>query len=261
MDHQLSSNNANKKYLNYYVIFLLITFLVLIIFINTGLILDKMSNLSYYINPDKKNEEYEQLTKELMALYSSMAIEYYQENFSLNSFVVDNSNLSINQLQAQNSQNESGNFPSDSNSKENITLNSLNNYIYIPRININAPLIKGTSADEKTILNQLKNGVLIYPGSSLPGEGKNTIIIGHSSSNVPWQKYGRIFSKLPELASNDIIIINYNGKKYEYRVNQKFKGSVQELVSLNIQSDLILGTCWPIGSDEKRIIVTASLLN
>ena len=210
------------------------SFLVLLILSNYGRIVDLYTNLSYSLSPAKRSAENEKLTNELIALYGSGAAVYYRN---------DNSESNVNEPSVP---------------KNNEVLSG--NYLYIPKLNVSAPVVTSISIDSKTILEQLKQGVLMYPGSGVPGGGGSSVIIGHSSSSIPWQEYGRVFAGLPKLSKGDMIIVNYNGRKYSYKVENKLTGSVNELASLNIQNDLVLGTCWPIGTDEKRIIITASLV-
>ncbi|MFH1429084.1 MAG: sortase [Candidatus Margulisiibacteriota bacterium] len=134
------------------------------------------------------------------------------------------------------------------------------NYIYIPKINVKAPIVIGNSTDQAQALKDLQKGVLLYPGSALPGQGGTTTIIGHSSSNWPTAKYGTIFSLLNKLNNGDTIQISFNGVNYAYQVNGKKTGSATELANASTGEDLILGTCWPIGTDKGRIIITASIL-
>lgn len=132
--------------------------------------------------------------------------------------------------------------------------------ISISKINISAPILQVLSDNEKTILSALKNGVVLYPGSSYPGQNGSTIIIGHSSSNPPWTKYSAIFSLLNRLAPNDLINISFGGKKYIYQVRTIEKGSVQHLLDSGLGGDLILSSCWPVGTDQGRIAVVANLI-
>lgn len=219
---------------------------VLLILANYGNIIDLAAGLSYAFFPSKIISENERLTAELLALYGSSPIEYYDNNGSSSAAVVISSAIS-----AQ-SNRSSGQPPASEK-------NPSGDYVYIPSINVAAPIVAGTVTDAETILAQLKYGVLMYPGSGAPGSNDSTVIIGHSSSNIPWQKYGRVFSKLPELSKGDMIIVNYQGQKYSYNITRTMTGSVDKLAALNIQDDLVLGTCWPIGTDEQRIIITATL--
>ena len=249
MDFQLSSNakKENKSIARHVLVLLVSLLVVLLILANYGNIVDLMTGLSYSVFPGKKTVEYERLTVELQALYRSSPIEYYDNGNTPSAFV----NSSAVSVQSNRPTSQSSTL------EENL---SGDDYIYVPSLNVTAPIVAGTVTDAGTILSQLKQGVLMYPGSGVPGGSDSTVIIGHSSSSIPWQKYGRVFSKLPELSDGDLIIVNHNSRKYSYRVTRTMTGSVDQLAGLNIKDDLVLGTCWPIGTDEQRIIVTATLV-
>jgi LPXTG-site transpeptidase (sortase) family protein len=132
--------------------------------------------------------------------------------------------------------------------------------ISIPKLNITAPVLQVADSNDSTILAALKNGVVLYPGSSNPGQTGTTVIVGHSSSTPPWTKYSAIFSLLDKLQPDDIIYITVNGTQYAYRVRTVQKGSAQQLLDSGLAGDLIVSTCWPIGTDAKRIAVSASLV-
>lgn len=133
-------------------------------------------------------------------------------------------------------------------------------YISIPKINIKAPIIIGTSTNTSKILKDLESGVLMYPGSAMPGQG-NTVIVGHSSSNSPWNKYSNVFSLLNRLQVGDLIYISHNDKNYIYTVSNKKTGSVFSLSNADVSGDLVLSSCWPVGTDTGRILVSAMLQN
>lgn len=132
------------------------------------------------------------------------------------------------------------------------------NSIYIPKINIKAPIIIGSSTDSNKLLKDLERGVLVYPGSAMPGQG-STVIVGHSSSNSPWNKYSNVFSFLNLLQTGDLVYVNYADQHYVYEVNNKKTGSVFSLTNADITGDLILSSCWPVGTDRGRILISATL--
>lgn len=235
--------DPRNNIIRYALIFTIALSIVLFVLAGYGAILDLTSDLSYIIFPDKKALEYEKLTMELISLYGSGRIDSYSKGQA----TVQSRGI-IGASRADYSENGV--------SADSVTSG---NYIYIPKIGVDAPIVAGTTVDGGTVLSQLKRGTLMYPGSSSPGGG-STVIIGHSSSSIPWQKYGRIFAALPGLSEGDLIIVNYSGRKYSYSVTKKITGSVDQLASLNIRDDLVLGTCWPIGTDEQRILITASLI-
>jgi len=144
----------------------------------------------------------------------------------------------------------------NNNDAENIA----GNYLYIPKLNIKSPIITSQTADSKSLLTLLNSGVIIYPGSAMPGNAGSTVVIGHSSSNISSSKYGKVFAGLNKLVGGDQVFVHYNNKDYIYTIVSKNTGSVKELSALGLNNDLILGTCWPIGTDKERIIVTADLI-
>ena len=132
--------------------------------------------------------------------------------------------------------------------------------ITIPKIGISAPILQVPSVDDATILEALKKGVVLYPGSANPGAGGTTVIVGHSSSNPPWTKYSAIFALLDKLSPGDLINLNFQGKIYVYAVRAQEHGSVEHILNSNLGGDLILSSCWPVGTDQGRIMVVANLL-
>jgi len=56
--------------------------------------------------------------------------------------------------------------------------------LYIPRINVRAPII--FSDNDKDIMKDLERGVSHYPQTALPGKVGNVFISGHSS-DYPWR--------------------------------------------------------------------------
>jgi len=150
--------------------------------------------------------------------------------------------------------------PSFSPAPINIVPSQLNAVISIPKIDVSAPVIQISDSADTTILNALKKGVVLYPGSANPGQPGTTVIVGHSSSDLPWTTYSSVFSLLGKLQANDLIYITVGGTQYTYRVRVVQKGSVQQLVSSGLAGDLIVATCWPIGTDANRIAVSASLV-
>lgn len=131
------------------------------------------------------------------------------------------------------------------------------NNIYIPEINVKAPIVLGTSGDSNQLLAELESGVVLYPGSSF---NEQAVVLGHSSSHNPLNKYGNVFSALEDLKINDLIQVNHAGQEYYYSVAQKKTGSVFTLANSDIQGDLVLSSCWPVGTDRGRILIIANKL-
>jgi LPXTG-site transpeptidase (sortase) family protein len=134
------------------------------------------------------------------------------------------------------------------------------NKIEIPNIEVSAPIV--LAKNEKEVANQLKKGVVLFPGSAFPGEKGATIILGHSAP-LHWPKimYDWVFTKLQYLQEGDEIFVYFNGKKYKYKVKEKIilkKG--QEIPwEDDSENSLVLISCWPPGKDIKRMAVKAML--
>lgn len=114
-------------------------------------------------------------------------------------------------------------------------------------------------------MEELRGGVVRYPGTALPGETGNVFIFGHSS-NYPWVKsdYNDAFALLDTLENGDEITIYYNQKKFTYRVTDRAvvkPGDVKTLESRDhTKKELSLMTCWPVGTTLERIIIFAELV-
>ena len=130
--------------------------------------------------------------------------------------------------------------------------------IIIPKINVDAPLIR--TENENDLAKQLKRGVIFYPKSYLPGEKGSVMLIGHSSG-IPGEHgaYDTVFSLLSELKKGDLITLQFNQNKFDYRVFEKKIVQPNLVKQLNFESKSILNliTCWPIGTSFRRLVVRA----
>lgn len=134
------------------------------------------------------------------------------------------------------------------------------NYVYIPKIRVAAPIVRPTSTDEATIDDALLKGVVHYPGTAEPGQRGNVFLTGHSS--FYWwvdTKFRNVFTLQPQLENNDEVIIYKNGIRYSYRVFTKFEVSPNqtEVLAQTPESIVTLSTCVPIGTSYRRMIVQA----
>lgn len=138
---------------------------------------------------------------------------------------------------------------------------SENFILSIPSIKAEGVVIKNVdpfNKDEYT--DALKRGIAHAKGTALPGSEGTVFIFAHSSG-MPWvqTRYNAVFLRLNELKMNDTIVVTYNGKNYEYKVTDKKEVLPTEVNFLlnKSESDLILQTCTPIGTDWKRLLVFA----
>lgn len=144
--------------------------------------------------------------------------------------------------------------------------------IIIPRINQNVPVVGVKNENlvardwdklEADIQKALRNGVIHYPGTALPGEGNNVVVTGHSSYYV-WDpgRFKDVFALLHDVRMGDRIVVYFNQKKFVYEVD-KIKVVLPKDVDVlgsAPREQLTLITCTPIGTNLKRLIVTAKLV-
>lgn len=155
----------------------------------------------------------------------------------------------------------------------NLTVYPPDTRIVIPRIVKNIPVIGVGNANlisrdwdalEKDIQQALKSGVVHYPGTALPGEKGNVVITGHSSFYA-WDagRFKDVFALLHEIVPGDKIFLFHNQKRYIYEVFDIRVVKPNEIDVLGQTKDerLTLITCTPLGTNLKRLIVTAKRVN
>lgn len=145
---------------------------------------------------------------------------------------------------------------------------SQENILVIPKFKIKAPIQTVSKPALWLIYVKLRKGVVLYPGSAIPGKGYS-IIIGHSSQ-YPWRpgNYKRVFSLLTELKKGDKIYVYWQQKPLVFQVEAKKiflpwpKGTemTETVFPPDTQPTLILQSCWPVGVAYKRIAVKTVLI-
>ena len=141
--------------------------------------------------------------------------------------------------------------------------------ILIPNLNINVPvqevskknlLLQNWKSLEVDIQNSLKDGVIHYPGTPTPDISGNFVITGHSSY-YPWSvgRYKDVFAVLHNSMVGDQIIVYHNQRKYIYQIQDIRKVLPKDIQILADMGDtrITLITCTPIGSNYKRLVITA----
>ncbi|MFA5842193.1 MAG: class D sortase [Candidatus Gracilibacteria bacterium] len=151
----------------------------------------------------------------------------------------------------------------------NLAVTPPDNRLIIPKLNKNIPILdtdlaKLANADisvlEDSFQEDLKNGVIHFPGTANPGEIGNVFITGHSSYYL-WDEgdYKDVFARLNKLVVGDDIVVYYNQQKYTYKVREKREVKKDD-VSILEQGDekiLTLMTCTPVGTNLRRLVIVA----
>lgn len=137
--------------------------------------------------------------------------------------------------------------------------------LVIDSIGVSAPIIFGAGSDTKDIYKNLENGVVHYSDTPKPGPEGVSVVLGHSSA-YPWYKgaYGSVFALLGKLKVGDKIYIEYSdGQVFAFSVKQSivfspFKENEQlAQIEKSEKPTLILISCWPIGTNYRRIAIIA----
>lgn len=150
-----------------------------------------------------------------------------------------------------------GNIPYDNEGRPRAICDD---YLYIPRIRVAAPIKRPRSTAENVINNALLRGVIKYPGTAEPGERGNVFLTGHSSYYW-WAQtdFRNVFALVPQLRRNDEIVIYSQGRKYAYRVHAVFEVTPTQTGVLKPTpvATVTLSTCVPVGTSYRRKIVQA----
>lgn len=136
------------------------------------------------------------------------------------------------------------------------------NRLIIPKIGVDAPVI--WNANPANILGDLQKGVAHYQGTALPNDRSGNVFITGHSSNYVWDRgqYNRIFANLDKLVAGDVIAVTTGGTEYVYRVKDSVVVRPQqtEVLQQTPAPILSLMTCTPVGTNLRRLVVRADLV-
>lgn len=123
--------------------------------------------------------------------------------------------------------------------------------IKIPKINLTKGLV-----DSSSYLNNIKYGIQILDGSSMPDKNKSNLILA-SHSGTARISY---FKDLDKLSIDDEVIIDYKNNSYTYKVARIYdidKNGKANLIYNKNKNNLILITCRY--KTNKQIILVCEL--
>lgn len=151
-----------------------------------------------------------------------------------------------------------------SGSKEQILTPSDTDFsILIPKIGASAKIFPNIDPEKsEEFVPILTQGVAHAKGTVFPGMKGNTYLFAHSTDSF-WNvgRYNAIFYLLKDLKKDDDITLFFEGRRYDYTVEEQRVGEANEVQFLTdahtTEEKLILQTCWPPGTTWKRIYVTA----
>jgi len=117
-------------------------------------------------------------------------------------------------------------------------------------------------SNEKEYLRVLTNSIAHAKGTSFPGIGGSTYLFAHSADNF-WNvgRYNAVFYLLKELNPGDDVYVFFQGKRHNYKVYETKIVDRLDTHYIDSVSDVgervILQTCWPPGTDWKRMLIFA----
>ena len=137
--------------------------------------------------------------------------------------------------------------------------------ITIDKIGASAAIVKGVDPYNSLVYQTaLRDGVAHARGTKLPGGDGNIFLFAHSSADLlTAERYNSVFYLMHHLDSGDIIKVWYQGKEYQYQVQEKkfvAPSDTQYLTAKTQNEQLTLMTCWPPGTTLKRLIIIPKLI-
>ena len=141
--------------------------------------------------------------------------------------------------------------------------------IVIEKINVNAPVVANVDAGSYSeYIAALSKGVAHAKGTAFPGSTKadnnNVFLFAHSAINaVQARRYNSVFTLLRKLEKGDRVTTFYQGKRFDYIVNDNKVVQAEDIQYLTDPSKkpiLTLQTCDPPGTNLRRLIITADLV-
>ncbi|WP_241460995.1 class C sortase [Bifidobacterium biavatii] len=122
--------------------------------------------------------------------------------------------------------------------------------ISIPKINVDLPILHGTSLDT------LDHGAGHMYGTSLPVGGTNThsVISAHNGMTK-----ALMFTNLGEMREGDAFYLHIAGHTFAYKIDRVTKILPNDFSKLTIRKGedrVTLMTCWPYGRNTERLLVS-----
>ncbi len=215
------------------------------------------------------SKQYRPVSKRLISVtgFSLMFLSFLISLLTLGPVVVQEISFRLGQKPLASSKDSSSNSTSED-SRQKATEEALSYgvspdfSIIIPKISAKAKIIPNVNpADEKEYKSALKEGVAHAKGTQFPGNQGVIYLFAHST-NSPANigRYNAVFYLLKELRENDEVIIFFAGQKYVYRVTERLVTAADDtkwLTQQKKEEQLILQTCWPPGTSQKRLLVIA----
>jgi len=135
--------------------------------------------------------------------------------------------------------------------------------LIIPKIAVRTKVLINVSPTKEKEYNQILDNKAAHAlGSSLPGQNGLIYLFGHSTNSVfNLNFFNPVFYSVKNLDLGDQIVILYQGKLFNYQIKEKKVTEADDLTDLQAgenEEKLILQTCWPPGTNWKRLLLIAN---
>ncbi len=126
--------------------------------------------------------------------------------------------------------------------------------LVISKIGVDMPLF------ESDKLSILWKGGWVFPGTSTPDKGGNTVIFGHRFRYLP--PINNTFFSLDKIQMDDTFTVVWKGTIYHYQVIDKkvIEPSDFSILSQSSEQEVTLVTCTPLWTSKQRLVVVGKLL-
>ncbi len=133
-------------------------------------------------------------------------------------------------------------------------LKGIKDRLVISNIGVDMPIFHTSDA------NILWKGGWIFPGTSTPDKGGNTVIFGHRFRYLP--PVSNTFFSLNKVKVGDEFQITWQGREYRYRIAEIKTIEPTDVYILNPTSNaqVTLVTCAPLFSTKQRLVVIGTLI-
>ncbi len=131
----------------------------------------------------------------------------------------------------------------------------------IPKLYLDEPIVFNVDPNNPDEYKAaLKKGIAHAAGTDLPPYDGLGYYFAHSSSPELRNQYNAVFYLVGKLEKGDTVNIWFEKKKYEYVVVEKVVTNPDDVSFLNRSYQLptiVLQTCWPPGTTQKRLLIFA----
>lgn len=134
--------------------------------------------------------------------------------------------------------------------------------IVIPSLFLDEPVVYNVDPnDSNTYTKALKQGIAHASATHLPDTGGLGYYFAHSSTPSLARQYNAVFYLLGKLKEGDAVYLWHHGERYTYEVTSTKITDPHDVSFLDNTQDekerIVLQTCWPPGTTEKRLLVFA----